>query len=137
ISGIDLAEANLNFAKGHDVVGCDWTCLTIRNADAVDVRTVRRAGIGDQQSSALVHFQRRMDFRNARVIQIEIVISSASDIQSPAAGNQRQRSFPQALRGADPRDEVSLVFVFLPYAFGSRAQFSLELLLLPLFLLFA
>src|SRR2546430_9159011 len=98
MSGIDLAEANLNFAKGHDVVGYDWTCLTIRNADAVDVRTVRRSGIGDQQSSALVHFQRRMDFRNARVIQMEIAVSAAPDIQAPSAGNQCQRSFPQALR---------------------------------------
>ena len=101
------------------------------------MRTVRRAGIGDQQGSALVHFQRRMDFRNARVIQIEIVISSAPDIQSPAAGNQRQRSFPQALRGADPRDEVNLVFVFLPHTFGSGAKFSLEILLLQLFFEFA
>src|SRR2546421_10824153 len=130
MSGIDFAEADLKFAEGYDVVGCDWTCLTIRNADAVDVRTVRRSGIGDQQSSALVHFQRRMDLRNARVIQIEIVISATPDTQSPSAGNQRQRSFPQALRGVDPRHEMNLVFVFLPHTFGSGAQFSLQILLL-------
>ena len=58
MSGIDFAEANLNFAKGYDVVGCDWTRLTIGNADPVDMRAVRRSGIGHQQSAALVQFQR-------------------------------------------------------------------------------
>src|SRR5437867_8599378 len=92
MSGIDFAEANLNFAKSYDIVGCDWTCLTIGNADAVDMRAVRRSGIGHQQTAAFVHLQRRMDFRNARVIQVEIVISAAPDIQAPSAGRSEEHT---------------------------------------------
>src|SRR5207237_9039832 len=70
--------------------------------------------------------------RNACVIQIEIVISCAPNVQSPSAGNQYQRSFAQAFRRADPGSEVNLVFVFLSHTFSSGATSLLQILLLSL-----
>src|SRR5712691_13214253 len=96
MSGIDSAEANLDVAESDEVALGYRAGFAIGNALTVDVGAVGRARVGHQQGAVRVHLQRRMNFRDARMIQVEIVIGAPPDIQTFAALSETQRDFARA-----------------------------------------
>src|SRR5436190_654467 len=103
MSGIDPAEADLDVAKSDEVTLGNRAGLAVGNALTVDVRPVCRARVGDQQRALAVHLQRCMNFRNARMIEIEIVVGATPDVQTSAALRETQLDFARAFGKRDAR----------------------------------
>src|SRR5215470_12274612 len=93
MSGGHPAKTNLDVAKGDNVTVPDGASFAVGNALAVDASAICRARVGDQQTAKVVHFQRRMNFGDARMIQVKIVVSGAPNIDAPAARFEFQRNF--------------------------------------------
>src|SRR5712691_5793310 len=103
MSGIDSAEANLDVAESDEVSLGNRAGFAVGYALTVDVRPVSRASVGDQQSALAVHLQRRMNFRDARMIQIEIVVGATPDVKALAARRKTQLDFARAFGERDAR----------------------------------
>src|ERR1700694_4019938 len=96
MSGIHLAEANLDVAESDEVAVGNRAGFAVGNALTVDVRPVGRARVGDQQRALWIHLQRRMNFRDTRMIQVEIVVGATPDVQAFAALRETQLDFARA-----------------------------------------
>src|SRR5258708_20475172 len=85
MSGLDSAEANLDVAESDQVAIGNRAGFAVGNALTVDMRAIGRARIRDQQRALRVHLQRRVNLRDARMIQIEIVVGAAPYVQTFAS----------------------------------------------------
>src|SRR6185436_10929528 len=102
MSGIDSTETNLYVAKCDQVSVVDGAGVTVGDTLAIDVGPVGRTGIGDHQRAKIVHLERRVNFRNARIVQMQMIIGSAPNIEAAAAGNKLQGYFARRVAGKNP-----------------------------------
>src|SRR5260370_11487685 len=130
MSGIQLAEANLDVAESDQVAIGNRAGLAIWNALTVDVRPVGRARVRDQQRALWVHLQRRMNFRHARMIQVEIVVGATPEVQTVAALSETELDLARAFGARDARTHR-----YLGRCFFARARPGLAPLLLLITLL--
>src|SRR5215211_6507494 len=66
-------------AEGDDIAVVDLARLAVGDAAAVDEGAVGRARVGDEQRALAVHHKRRVNLRDARVLQLEVVVGHAPD----------------------------------------------------------
>src|SRR5262245_16187097 len=134
MSWINLTKANLDVAECHYIAFLNWTSFTVGDADAVNVRAVCRARISHQEVVLNVHFQRCMNLRNARVVQLKIIVGSATNIYATATGDKYQFDFFRTF--GKGYSDSHRNFGFLSVRLDGLPQFLFQILLLKLFLEF-
>ena len=69
-------KAHFHVAKPNHVAVFNLSRFAVSDAAAVNISAVCRSGVGDEQRAFAVHQQRGMNFRNAGVVQRQIVIGT-------------------------------------------------------------
>ena len=111
MSGIDPTKTDLDVAESNQVAVVYGAGFTVGDSLTVDVGPIRRTSVGDHESSQTIHFDRCMDFRDARVIQMQIVVGGAAYIEPAPAGYEFEGNFAREIRRRDANTKYYLQLV--------------------------